>query len=48
MSDWNDNPEWTRETEARTRPAKEVHPPHVVDALVKHWPVVPPAPSSTA
>ncbi len=38
MSDWNDNPEWTRETEARSRSAEEVHPPHVVEALVKRRP----------
>ena len=38
MDDWNDNPEWTAATEARSRPADEMHPPRVVDALVKRRP----------
>lgn len=33
--DYDDNPEWTEEDFARARPASEVHPPHVVAALVK-------------
>jgi len=32
---FNENPEWTEETTARSRPASEMHPPHVVSALVK-------------
>ena len=35
MNDWHDNPEWTRETEARARPADQVHPLYVIDALVR-------------
>ena len=38
MSDWDDNHEWTRETEARSRPAEEAHPRHMVEALVKRRP----------
>ena len=33
--DFDENPEWTDETSARARPANEVHPPHVVEALVR-------------
>lgn len=32
---FDENPEWTEETTARSRPASEMHPPHVVAALVK-------------
>jgi uncharacterized protein (DUF4415 family) len=32
---FEENPEWTEETTARSRPASEMHPPHVVAALVK-------------
>lgn len=34
--DFDENPEWTAETERRSRPASEVHPPHVVAALVRN------------
>lgn len=34
LRDLDDNPEWTRGDFARARPAGEVHPPHVVKALV--------------
>ena len=33
--DFDENPEWTKEEFARARPASEVHPPHVVAALVR-------------
>lgn len=33
--DFDENPEWTAEDFARARPASEVHPPHVVRALVR-------------
>ena len=33
--DFDENPEWTEEDFARARPASEVHPPHVVAALVR-------------
>jgi uncharacterized protein (DUF4415 family) len=32
---YDENPEWTGADFARARPAGEVHPPHVVSALVK-------------
>jgi len=32
--DFDDNPEWTAETQAQSRLASEVLPPHVVAALV--------------
>ena len=33
--DFDDNTEWSREDFARARLASEVHPPHVVRALVR-------------
>ncbi|WP_375402733.1 BrnA antitoxin family protein [uncultured Sphingomonas sp.] len=33
--DFDDNPEWTEEEFTRARPASEMHPPHVVAALVR-------------
>jgi uncharacterized protein (DUF4415 family) len=33
--DFDENREWTEEDFARARPASEVHPPHVVRALVR-------------
>lgn len=33
--DYDDNPEWTDEDFARARPAGEMHPAHVVAALVR-------------
>ena len=33
--DFDDNPEWTAETQARSRLASEALPPHVVAALVR-------------
>lgn len=33
--DFDENPEWTEADFARARPANEVHPPHVVAALVR-------------
>ncbi|WP_375429219.1 BrnA antitoxin family protein [uncultured Sphingomonas sp.] len=33
--DFDDNPEWTDEDFARARPASEMHPPHIVDILVR-------------
>lgn len=35
---YDDNPEWTEETQARARPASEMVPPHAVAALVKRPP----------
>jgi uncharacterized protein (DUF4415 family) len=32
---FDDNPEWTEEDFGNARPASEVHPPHVVRALVR-------------
>jgi len=34
--DFDDNPEWTEETERRARPASEVLPPHAVAALSRN------------
>jgi len=33
--DYDENPEWTDETTARSRTASEVVPPHVLEALVR-------------
>lgn len=33
--DFDDNPEWTADDFARARPAGEVHPAHVLAALVR-------------
>ena len=33
--EFDDNPEWTEADFARARPASEVHPPHVVAALIR-------------
>ncbi|WP_324740498.1 BrnA antitoxin family protein [Tsuneonella sp. CC-YZS046] len=32
---FDDNPEWTKEDFARARPADQVHPKHVLNALVR-------------
>ena len=32
---FDENPEWTDEMIARSRPLSEIHPPHVVAALVR-------------
>ena len=32
---FDDNPEWTAEDFAKAKPADQVHPPHVVSALVR-------------
>ena len=34
-ADYDENPEWTEEDFARARPLHEVHPPHVVAALLR-------------
>lgn len=34
-SEYDENPEWTDEDFARARLASEIHPPHVVAALVR-------------
>ena len=36
--DWDDNPEWTEETEARARAPEELLPPHAVAALTRRGP----------
>lgn len=33
---YDDNPEWTDADIARAKPASEMHPPHVVAALVRN------------
>ena len=33
--DFDENPEWTDEMIERSRPLSEIHPPHVVAALVR-------------
>lgn len=34
-ADFDENPEWTEADFARARPASEMHPPEVVEALVR-------------
>jgi len=34
-ADFDENPEWTEETTARSRPASKMLPPHVAASLVK-------------
>jgi uncharacterized protein (DUF4415 family) len=35
-ADYDDNPEWTEADHQRAKSASEMHPPHVVAALVKN------------